>query len=123
MSEQACRAFFEAWNRRDFDEAMSHVADDCHYDDFSFVRPHVGKDSVRMLFEGVAKKLPGLTFLIHDITGAHDVGVYWEILNDGVPTGRKGVSYYRFDADDRLVWALDAADPGAHHRTNDFHSG
>ena len=51
MSEQACRAFFDAWNRRAFDEAMTHVADDCHYNDFSFVAPHVGKASVRALFE------------------------------------------------------------------------
>ncbi len=121
MSATACRGFFDAWNRRSFDEAMEFVAEDCHYDDFSFVRPHVGRAEVRALFENVAKVAPGLTFHIHDITGEHDVGTYWEIIDNGVPTGRMGVSFYKFDADDRLVWALDAANPGRSHRTNDFH--
>lgn len=121
MSEQACRAFFDAWNRRDMDAAMAHVADDCHYDDFSFVRPHEGKTEVRRLFENVARRAPGVTFRILRITGDRDVGAHWEILLDGRPTGRRGVSYYAFDDDDRLVWALDAADPGPEHRTNDFH--
>ena len=121
MSASACRAFFDAWNRRDFDEAMTHVAEECSYNDFSFVRPHVGKASVRGLFEGVAKVAPHVSFHIHDITSEHDVGVYWEIYAHGAPTGRMGVSFYKFDDADRLVWALDAADPGPAHRTNDFH--
>jgi hypothetical protein len=121
MSEHACRSFFDAWNRRDFDTAMSFVADDCYYNDFSFVRPHVGKADVRALFENVAVRAPSVTFEILRITGDRDVGVYWQILSDGRPTGRFGVSYYAFDDDDRLVWALDAADPGEAHRTNDFH--
>jgi limonene-1,2-epoxide hydrolase len=121
MSERACREFFDAWNRRDFDAAMEHVADDCHYNDFSFVRPHVGKASVRSLFENVAARVPGVTFHILKVTGERDVGVYWEILMNGASTGRFGVSYYGFDDQDRLVWALDAADPGAEHRTSDFH--
>jgi|GEM_PF-6098544 len=121
MSEAACRAFFDAWNRRDVDEAMGHVAEDCHYDDFSFVRPHVGRAEVRELFERVAEVAPDVTFHILDVTGDRDVGAYWEVLRGGQPTGRRGVSFYRFDADDRLVWALDAADPGPQHRTNDFH--
>jgi hypothetical protein len=40
---------------------------------------------------------------------------------EGKPTGRFGVSYYAFDEDDKLVWALDAADPGESHRRLDFH--
>lgn len=121
MSEQACRAFFDAWNRRDIDEAMKYVSPDCHYNDFSFVRPHDGVASVRQLFENVAERAPGVTFKILRITGAHDVGVHWEILMNGTSTGRTGVSYYAFDDQDRLLWALDAADPGPAHRTNDFH--
>jgi hypothetical protein len=121
MSQHAARSFFDAWNRRAFDEAMTFVADDCHYDDFSFVRPHVGKASVRTLFENVAARAPQVTFRIIDITGDRDVGVYWEVDVDGRPSGRRGVSFYKFDDDDRLVWALDAADPGPAHRTNDFH--
>ena len=39
MSQQAARAFFDAWNRRAMDVAMAYVAGDCHYDDFGFVRP------------------------------------------------------------------------------------
>jgi len=123
MSERACRAFFDAWNRRDFDDAMTHVADDCHYDDFSFVRPHVGRAEVRELFENVARRAPEVSFRILDVTGDRDVGVYWEVDVGGRPSGRRGVSFYRFDADDRLVWALDAADPGPEHRTQDFHGG
>lgn len=125
MSIAACRAFFDAWNRRDFDTAISHVAPDCLYNDFSFLRPHNGAAEVRALLENVAKVAPGVTFLIRDITGGHpgenSVGAYWEILNDGRPTGRMGVSFYRYDESDRLVWALDAADPGPQHRTHDFH--
>lgn len=100
---------------------MAHVADECHYNDFSFVRPHVGKAEVRRLFERAAEVAPTVSLVIHDVTGNHDVGVHWEIAVGGVPTGRMGVSFYKFDPDDRLVWALDAADPGPAHRTNDFH--
>lgn len=120
MSQEATRAFFDAWNRRDFDAAMQHVADDCHYDDFSFVRPHVGKAEVRTLFENVAKVAPDVTFVIDDITGDHNVGVYWHIEVKGQP-GPRGVSFYRFNEEDKLVWALDAADPGPAHRTSNFH--
>lgn len=121
MTATACRAFFDAWNRRDFDAAIDHVAPECRYHDFSFVRPHIGAAEVRTLLENVATVAPGVSFLIHDITGDHHVGVHWEVVNDGVPTGRMGVSFYKFDADDRLVWALDAADPGPKYRTHDFH--
>ena len=120
MSQQAARAFFDAWNRRAFDEAMTFVADDCHYDDFGFKRPHVGKAEVRTLFENVAKVAPDVTFEITDITGDHDVGVYWYVQVKGERASR-GVSFYKFDTDDKLVWALDAADPGPAHRTSDFH--
>ena len=122
MSQAAFRALFDAWNRRDIDEQMTYVADDCVYNDFSFVRPHVGRAEVRALFDNVADRVPGLTFEVIELTGEHDVAAYWEIFVDGSPTGRKGLSYYRFDGDDRLVWALDAADPGPEHRTNDFHT-
>jgi carboxylesterase len=122
MSDAAARAFFDAWNRRAMDEAMEHVADDCVYNDFSFVRPHVGKASVRHLFEQVAVVAPDVTFDMIHTTGGRDIGAYWEILARGQRTGRFGVSMYRFDDDDRLVWALDAADPGPSHRTNDFHT-
>lgn len=121
MSQQACRAFFDAWNRRDFDAAMEYVADDCVYNDFSFVRPHRGKTEVRALFENVAKRAPDVTFQIVDITGDRDVGAHWNVLVKGQPMS-EGVSYYRFDDDDRLCWALDAPDPGPDHRRNDFHS-
>ncbi len=120
MSQQAARAFFDAWNRRDFESAMEHVAADCHYDDFGFVRPHVGKADVRTLFENVAKRAPDVAFEITEMTGDRDVGVLWNVLVKGVAVSR-GVSYYRFDAEDRLCWALDAADPGPAHRTSDFH--
>jgi hypothetical protein len=122
MSEQAVRDWFEKWNTRDIDGAMAHVSDECVYDDFSFVRRHEGKASVRALFENVAAVAPGVGFLIHRVTGERDCGVVWEVTVDGKPTGRMGVSYYAFDDDDRLVWALDAADPGPAHRTNDFHT-
>lgn len=120
MSEHACRSFFDAWNRRAFDEAMTFVADDCHYNDFSFVAPHVGKASVRALFENVAKQAPDVTFQITNVTGGQDVGVLWNVLLKGQPVST-GVSYYRFNEADKLVWALDAADPGPSHRTSDFH--
>ena len=118
MSQQACRAFFDAWNRCDFDAAMRHVAPDCHYDDFSFVKPHVGKESVRRLFENVARRAPNVTFVIDDITGDRDVGVHWHVMV-GDRRGPEGVSFYKFNDQDQLVWALDAADPGNRH--NDFH--
>ena len=91
MSQQATRRFFDAWNRRDFEAAMECVADDCHYNDFSFTRPHVGKADVRALFENVAKVAPDVTFVIDDITGDYDVGVHWHIAIKGQP-GPAGVA-------------------------------
>ena len=120
MSQQAARAFFDAWNRRAMDEAMTHVADDCHYDDFGFVRPHIGKAEVRTLFENVAKQAPDVTFELAEMTGERDVGCTWFVRIKGERVSR-GVSFYRFNDDDKLVWALDAADPGPAHRTSDFH--
>ncbi len=121
MSERAVREWFEKWNARDIDGAMEYVAEGCHYNDFAFVRPHEGKASVRALFENVARVAPGVGFKVHRITGDRDCGVVWEVTVDGNPTGRFGVSYYAFDEDDKLVWALDAADPGASQRKHDFH--
>ena len=120
MSQHAARAFFDAWNRRAFDEAMTYVGEDCHYDDFGFTRPHVGKADVRALFENVAKQAPDVTFEIVDMTGERDVGCTWFVCVKGERTSR-GVSFYKFNEDDKLVWALDAADPGPGHRTSDFH--
>jgi ketosteroid isomerase-like protein len=122
MSAETCHAFFDAWNRRDIDAAVDLVADDVHYDDFSFVRPHVGRDEVRALLVHVAERHPDVTFRITDVAdGGTTVGTHWEVLYQGRPTGRRGVSFYRFDDEDRLVWALDAADPGPSHRTHDYH--
>ena len=122
MSKAACLAFFDAWNRRDFDAAMEHVAEDCHYGDFSFVRPHIGRAEVRALYENVARAWPDLTFVITDVAdGGSNVGTYWEVFVKGIPTGRTGVSFYKFDGQDKLIWALDSADPGPKHRTHDFH--
>jgi hypothetical protein len=122
VSQAAFRALFDCWNRRDIDAQMAYVADGCHYNDFSFVRPHVGGDEVRALFDNVAARVPDLTFEILDLTGDHDVAAYWEVYVKDQPTGRRGVSYSRFDDDDKLLWALDAADPGPEHRVNDFHT-
>jgi len=73
MSQQACRAFFDAWNRRAFDEAMSYVADDCQYDDFAVERPLIGKADIRSFFESFAKQAPGVTFEILESTCDRDV--------------------------------------------------
>ena len=121
MSQAAFRAIFDGWNRRDLDALMDHVAEGCEYNDFAFTRPHVGRAEVRALFENVAERAPGVTFVVLTLTGEHDVAAHWEVALDGRPTGRRGLSYYRFDDDDRLVWAQDAADPGPDHRTLDFH--
>ena len=111
MSQEAVRGFFGAWNRREMDEAMQFIADECVYDDYGFPEPHKGKASVRELFDRVARESPSVTFEIDAMTGEHDVGALWHICIDGVP-GPRGVSYYKFDDDDKLISALDAVDPG-----------
>ena len=118
MSIDAVRGFFEAWNRRDMDAAMAFIADGCVYDDITFEKPHEGKESVRALFENVAKAAPDVRFEIDALTGDRDVGALWHVTVAGVTAGR-GVSYYRFDEDDKLVWALDAPEPA--EKSANFH--
>mmetsp|Transcript_68932 Transcript_68932/g.121864 ORF Transcript_68932/g.121864 Transcript_68932/m.121864 type:complete len:420 (+) Transcript_68932:30-1289(+) len=112
-ARQVIEDMYAAVNARDLEKAMTYVADDVVYEDFTFQEAFEGKDKVRELFAEAMELPKGLDFVIDSTAGGDSwseddgVGMTWHVEFDGValPNGR-GVSLYRTQGA-KLVYARD----------------
>lgn len=106
-------SMYTAINGRDLEKAMSYVAEDIKYEDFTFQEPFEGQGRVAELFSEAMELPQGLDFVIDETAGGEawgdddSVGITWHVELDGVPLPNgRGVSFYRTQRG-KLVYARD----------------
>ena len=108
------RAFYEAVNAKQLEQALSYVDDACRYEDLNFPLPFCGKEAVRELLSESIASLPGdFSFVIDDVApGPHSCGVTWHVELSSVPFpfGR-GVSFVRLSPTGKLLFVRDIPEP------------
>ncbi|MGD1953429.1 MAG: nuclear transport factor 2 family protein [Leptolyngbyaceae cyanobacterium] len=116
MSQAATKiqAIYTAINHRDIPQAVALIDEQCRYEDLNFANTFVGKAAVQRLFTESCQAVPeDFQFVIDDIVGDDlAVGITWHVELDGItfPNGR-GVSFYRFSPDGKLMYARDCVEP------------
>ncbi|GMH40577.1 hypothetical protein BSKO_08481 [Bryopsis sp. KO-2023] len=113
-SKEVVLRYYEGWNARNVDLAMTSIADDCEYEDLVFQDPFIGADDFReYLEETISNVDDDIRFVIDDITDGDDqrVGVLWHCEVNGVefPFSR-GVSFYRVE-NGRIKFGRDIVEP------------
>ena len=89
--------YFEAWNRRDIDDAIGVFADNVEYDDTAFAVPFGDRQSLREHLDLCAEAFPpSFTFQVDQVLADDNrYMVQWHVENDGKPLpGSRGLSYY-----------------------------
>ena len=108
------QAIYTAINHRDIPQAVALIDEQCRYEDLNFSNTFIGKAAVEGLFAESSQAVPeDFQFVIDDIVGDDlAVGVTWhvELNNISFPNGR-GVSFYRFSSDGKLIYARDCVEP------------
>eukprot|EP00930_Biecheleria_cincta_P087861 TRINITY_DN77100_c0_g1_i1.p1 TRINITY_DN77100_c0_g1~~TRINITY_DN77100_c0_g1_i1.p1 ORF type:complete len:429 (+),score=54.09 TRINITY_DN77100_c0_g1_i1:56-1342(+) len=104
---------YAAINSRDLEKALSYVAEDIKYEDFTYQEPFEGRGRVAELFSEAMELPSGLDFVIDETAGGEawsdedSVGMTWHVELDGVPLPNgRGASLYRTRGG-KLVYARD----------------
>ena len=98
--------YFDAWNRRDMEDAVSNFSDDCQMRDSQYEGAFSGKDEFESHLMRVKDCLPGsFNFVIDDIAVASEgVGVSWHVENNDDPLAfTRGASFYKTDPRSGLI--------------------
>ena len=108
------QTIYTAINRRNIPQAVALIDEQCCYEDLNFSNTFVGKVAVQELFAESCQAVPeDFQFVIDDMVGDElAVGITWHVELNGItfPNGR-GVSFYRFSPDGKLVYARDCVEP------------
>ena len=93
---------------------MALIDEQCRYEDLNFANTFIGRAAVQGLFTESCQAVPeDFQFVIDDIVGDDlAVGITWHVELNGItfPNGR-GVSFYRFSPDGKLMYARDCVEP------------
>lgn len=115
IPSSAVTTFYDAWNRKDVDTAMSVIAEDCVYEDVVFQDPFIGKQAIRAYFEDIVKYLDkDVQFKIDDLSqdSSGKVGLMWHVEVDGIPIPfSRGCSFVRLNPEGNIVFARDVVEP------------
>ena len=99
------QGFYDAWNARDVEKAMTYFSDGVIFYDAQYSRPFIGKEKVREYIQECADSLPGWAFIIDDYSEdvvRRKVGLKWHVSDSSnvpLPFPNRGVSFLAFDAD------------------------
>lgn len=110
---QRVREYFEAWNARDMQKAVSCFAEDCSYDDTQYADAFVGRESLSKHLYRVAKCLPeSFRFVLDDVADGGDrIGVRWHVESEGKPLPfTRGSSFYVIE-DGLIASGFDVPEP------------
>lgn len=109
------RRYFELWNERKMDEAISLFTEDCSYEDTLYPEVFAGKDQLRRHLLRVADALPdSFAFCVDTISdGGDSIGVQWHVENAGSPLPfTRGSSMYRLDPTrTKIAYGFDVPEP------------
>jgi SnoaL-like domain len=94
--------YFDAWNRRDMQQAVLLFTDDISYDDTAFPQAFVGKENLRQHLLKCASCFPEtFTFCVDRVSQAQDTAriiVAWHVENANEPLPfTNGLSYYEIN--------------------------
>lgn len=111
----AVERYFDAWNRRDMEDAVSCFADDCEYEDTQYADAFCGKEKLETHLLRVAECLPRtFAFAIDDfVVDNANVGVRWHLETedgDALPFTR-GCSFYKLDERGLINYGFDVPEP------------
>lgn len=98
--------YFDAWNRRDVDDAASLFAEDCVVRDLQYPDAFRGREEFASHLARVNGCLPGsFDFVVDDVAlSATKAGVLWHVENDGAPLAfTRGCSFYTIDGTSGLI--------------------
>ena len=76
------QSFYDSWNSRDVEQAISYFADDVYFVDAQYSKPFEGKANVKKYLQECADSLPGWKFIIDDFSedlGRRRVGLKWHV--------------------------------------------
>ena len=114
----AVERYFDAWNRRDMENAISCFANDCKYEDTQYADAFAGIEKLETHLNRVAACLPlSFAFSVDDLAISADrrkVGVQWHLENkengDALPFTR-GCSFYKLDMEGLITDGFDVPEP------------
>jgi hypothetical protein len=105
--------YFDAWNKRDMQQATSVFSSDIEYDDTAFPKPFIGRKNLENHLNLCADALPGgFSFVLDDKIDVGDkVMVRWHVENEGEELPfTKGCSFYKIEKG-KIVKGTDWKEP------------
>mmetsp|Transcript_24177 Transcript_24177/g.67024 ORF Transcript_24177/g.67024 Transcript_24177/m.67024 type:complete len:631 (+) Transcript_24177:196-2088(+) len=102
--------YFEAWNRRDMDDAIRQFASDATYDDTAFPEPFVGQDALRKHLLLCAECFPpSFSFEVEDFVESDGaVCIKWHVENNGEELPfTQGCSFYEISREGLISDGID----------------
>ena len=114
---ERAQGFYNAWNARDVNKAITYFADDVYFIDAQYRRPFVGKNAVRKYIQECADSLPGWAFIIDDYSEdvtRRKVGLKWHVSDSSnipLPFPSNGVSFLSFDENGLIKECTDMVEP------------
>lgn len=102
----AVEKYFDAWNLRDMEAAVSNFSDDCQMRDSQYEDAFSGKDEFQSHLFRVKDCLPSsFNFVVDDLAiTPENVGVSWHVENNDDPLAfTRGASFYKIDARSGLI--------------------
>lgn len=109
----SAKGFYNAWNDKDVDRAMSYFADSIVFYDGQYQSPFTGAAAVRGYLQDCADSLPGWRFVIDDYSedpSRGRLGLRWHVEDSGnlpLPFPNRGLSFLEFDAAGKIVVCRD----------------
>ncbi|MFZ2360243.1 MAG: ester cyclase [Anaerolineae bacterium] len=77
-NQQRVNQLVEAWNSHDLDRVAAHYSSDCYVLDVAIAQPLVGREAVRLMFEGYYMAFPDLQLTPTEIISDGDrVALFW----------------------------------------------
>lgn len=75
---QRVNQLVEAWNSHDLDQVAAHYSPDCYVRDVAIAQPLVGREAVRLMFEGYYTAFPDLQLTPTEIISDGDrIALFW----------------------------------------------
>eukprot|EP00611_Tribonema_gayanum_P011608 TRINITY_DN2190_c0_g1_i2.p1 TRINITY_DN2190_c0_g1~~TRINITY_DN2190_c0_g1_i2.p1 ORF type:complete len:148 (-),score=41.84 TRINITY_DN2190_c0_g1_i2:135-578(-) len=111
------QSFYDSWNNRDVEKAISHFADDVYFVDAQYSKPFNGRSEVKAYLQECADSLPGWKFIIDDYAEdaqRRKVGLKWHVSDTSginLPFPTNGLSFLEFDESGLIIGCTDMVEP------------
>ena len=110
-------AFYDAWNEKDVDQAMTFFSSDVVLIDSQYDKPFVGAQAVRDYLQECVDSLPGWKFIIDDHAADiphNTLGLRWHVEDSShipLPFPNNGISFLTFNDSGDIREVRDMVEP------------